>query len=143
MKLSTAFASLALVLALSVTARADTKVEVKNTHLCCGMCVKAVGEILGKIDGVKGESKDKTHAKEIDLLSWSWGMSNNSSAHVGGEAEPAEVAFAGSATDGSQEADPQSAPADPLKKRPFWEDGTPRRALALGLMVLIGLGGYA
>ena len=96
-----------------------------------------------EIDGVKGESKDKTHAKEIDLLSWSWGMSNNSSAHVGGEAEPAEVAFAGSATDGSQEADPQSAPADPLKKRPFWEDGTPRRALALGLLVLVGLGGYA
>src|SRR5262249_56833420 len=45
---------------LSVTARADTKVEVKNTHLCCGMCVKAVGEILGKIDGVKGECDQKS-----------------------------------------------------------------------------------
>jgi hypothetical protein len=45
------------------------------------------------MDGVKGESKDKTHAKQIDLLSWSWGMSN--------------------------------------------------KALALGLVVLVGLGGYA
>jgi mercuric ion binding protein len=56
MKLSlTMFASLALVLALGVTARAETKVEVKGTHLCCGNCVKAVGEILGKIDGVEGK----------------------------------------------------------------------------------------
>jgi copper chaperone CopZ len=51
--------SLGLVLALTVTARADTKVEVKGTHLCCGNCVKAVGEILGKLDGVKGECNQK------------------------------------------------------------------------------------
>jgi hypothetical protein len=46
-----------------------------------------------EMDGVKGESKDKTNAKQIDLLSWSWGMSN--------------------------------------------------KALALGLVVLVSLGGYA
>jgi hypothetical protein len=66
--------------------------------------------------GVKGESKDKTHAKQIDVLSWSWGMSNNCSAHVGGDAGLA---------------------------RCFWEDRAPRWALALGLVVLVGLGSYA
>lgn len=37
-----------------------------------------------KIDGVTGESKDKTHGKEIDVLAWSWGASNSGSAHAGG-----------------------------------------------------------
>ena len=63
-------------------------------------------------------------------------------AAAAGEAEPVALASGGSATGGSQEADPQSAPADPLKKRP-WEHRAPRRALALGLVVLVGLGGYA
>jgi len=63
-------------------------------------------------------------------------------AAAAGEAEPVALASGGSATGGSQEADPKSAPADPLKKRP-WEHRAPRRALALGLVVLVGLGGYA
>ncbi len=38
-----------------------------------------------KIGDVKGESVDKGgHAGEIDVLAWSWGMSNSGSAHVGG-----------------------------------------------------------
>lgn len=37
-----------------------------------------------KIDGVDGEAQDKKHAKEIDVLAWSWGMSQSGSAHVGG-----------------------------------------------------------
>jgi type VI secretion system secreted protein Hcp len=36
-----------------------------------------------KLNGVEGESKDKTHKKEIDVLSWSWGMANSGTAHVG------------------------------------------------------------
>ena len=32
-----------------------------------------------KIDGIEGESKDSKHAKEIDLLSWSWGASQTGS----------------------------------------------------------------
>jgi type VI secretion system secreted protein Hcp len=36
-----------------------------------------------KLDGVNGESKDKVHGKEIDVLSWSWGMTNSGSAHYG------------------------------------------------------------
>lgn len=64
-------------------------------------------------------------------------------AAAAGEAEPMALASGGSPTGRSQEADPQSAPADPLKKRPFWEDRVLRQALALGLVVLVGLGGYA
>ena len=37
-----------------------------------------------KIAGVTGEAKDKTHADEIDVLAWSWGMSQSGSFHVGG-----------------------------------------------------------
>jgi type VI secretion system secreted protein Hcp len=39
-----------------------------------------------KIDTVDGESRDKVHKKEIDVLAWSWGISNSGSAHVGGGA---------------------------------------------------------
>jgi Type VI secretion system effector, Hcp len=42
-----------------------------------------------EIDGVKGGAKDKTHAKQINVLSCSWEMSNNDSAHAGGDAGPA------------------------------------------------------
>lgn len=46
-----------------------------------------------KIEGPKldGESRDKTHAKEIDILAWSWGASNAGSAHVGGGAGAGKV----------------------------------------------------
>jgi type VI secretion system secreted protein Hcp len=36
-----------------------------------------------KLDGIDGESTDKVHAKEIDVLSWSWGMSSTSSIRNG------------------------------------------------------------
>src|SRR5437867_751490 len=39
-----------------------------------------------KIGDLKGESRDKTHASEIDVQAWSWGISNSGSAHVGGGA---------------------------------------------------------
>lgn len=37
-----------------------------------------------KIDDVKGESYDDKHKGEIDVLSFSWGMTQSASAHVGG-----------------------------------------------------------
>lgn len=37
-----------------------------------------------KIKDIKGESIDKTHKGEIDILSWSWGMSNTGTTHMGG-----------------------------------------------------------
>jgi type VI secretion system secreted protein Hcp len=39
-----------------------------------------------KIGDLKGESRDTTHKGEIDVLAWSWGVSNSGSAHVGGGA---------------------------------------------------------
>lgn len=41
-------------------------------------------DILLKIDGVDGESVIKDHEGEIDILSWSWGMSQTGSMHTGG-----------------------------------------------------------
>jgi len=40
-------------------------------------------DMFMKIDTVDGEAQDKTHKKEIDVLSWHWGMSNAGSAHNG------------------------------------------------------------
>ena len=37
-----------------------------------------------KIDGLKGESADDAHAGEIDVLAFSWGMSQSGSMHIGG-----------------------------------------------------------
>ena len=37
-----------------------------------------------KLGDVPGESKDKTHKDEIDVLAWSWGASNAGSFHTGG-----------------------------------------------------------
>jgi type VI secretion system secreted protein Hcp len=39
-----------------------------------------------KIGDLTGESQDKKHKDEIDVLSWSWGVSNTGSAHTGGGA---------------------------------------------------------
>lgn len=37
-----------------------------------------------KIKDVKGEAQDDKHKDEIDVLAWSWGMSNSGSTHMGG-----------------------------------------------------------
>ncbi|RDI29499.1 MULTISPECIES: type VI secretion system tube protein Hcp [Pseudacidovorax] len=39
-----------------------------------------------KIEGepVKGESRDANHKEEIDILAWSWGMSQSGTMHQGG-----------------------------------------------------------
>jgi type VI secretion system secreted protein Hcp len=42
-------------------------------------------------DKFKGESRDKTHATQIDILAWSWGMSNSGTAHMGGGAGAGKV----------------------------------------------------
>lgn len=36
------------------------------------------------LEPIKGESRDKTYKDKIDVLAWSWGMSNSGSAQVGG-----------------------------------------------------------
>jgi copper chaperone CopZ len=68
-------------LALAGAAPAETKVELKNVHLCCGACVKAAGGILKGVDGVQGAAcdqkkktitftapDDKTAQKALDAL---------------------------------------------------------------------------
>ena len=37
-----------------------------------------------KIDGIEGEAKDKKHGREVDVLAWSWGISNSGTMHMGG-----------------------------------------------------------
>ena len=37
-----------------------------------------------KVGDITGESVDKTHAGKIDVLAWSWGMSNSGTTHQGG-----------------------------------------------------------
>lgn len=36
-----------------------------------------------KLDKIKGEARDKTHVDEIDVLAWSWGMSQSGTTHMG------------------------------------------------------------
>jgi type VI secretion system secreted protein Hcp len=48
-------------------------------------------DMFMKIETVDGESRDKAHKKEIDVLAWSWGLSNSGSAHVGGGAGAGKV----------------------------------------------------
>jgi copper chaperone CopZ len=66
MKLSRLIAVTAAGLFLAAgVARAETKVELKGTHLCCPACTKAVGAILKEIDGVKGACDTKNHTVTI------------------------------------------------------------------------------
>lgn len=44
-----------------------------------------------KIGDITGESQDDKHAKEIDVLAWSWGLSQSGTAHVGGGAGAGKV----------------------------------------------------
>jgi len=37
-----------------------------------------------KIEGIEGESQDDAHAKEIDVVEWSWGVSQGGTTHMGG-----------------------------------------------------------
>jgi len=37
-----------------------------------------------KIGDIKGEAKDAKHKAEIDVLAYSWGMSNSGTTHMGG-----------------------------------------------------------
>jgi type VI secretion system secreted protein Hcp len=46
-----------------------------------------------KLEGIKGESKDSVHKDEIDVLAWSWGVSNSGSAHIGGGAGAGKANF--------------------------------------------------
>ncbi len=40
-------------------------------------------DIFLKLDGVTGESQDASHGGEIDILAWSWGLSQSGTTHMG------------------------------------------------------------
>src|SRR5215475_6089574 len=40
-------------------------------------------DMFMKIAGIAGESKDKSHKGEIDVLAWSWGASQSGTTHEG------------------------------------------------------------
>jgi type VI secretion system secreted protein Hcp len=46
-----------------------------------------------ELDGIKGESLDKTYKGKIDVLAWSWGISNSGSAHFGDGAGTGKANF--------------------------------------------------
>ena len=48
-------------------------------------------DIFLDLEGIKGESKDTKHKDTIDVLSWSWGLSQSGSAHLGGGAGSGKV----------------------------------------------------
>ena len=50
----------------------------------------AAVDMFIKIGDIKGESQDKKHKDEIDVLSWSWGASQSGS-HTGGGGETGKV----------------------------------------------------
>jgi type VI secretion system secreted protein Hcp len=47
------------------------------------MAVDMFLKVVSSEGDVNGESTDKTHAGEIEVLAWSWGMSQNGSTHSG------------------------------------------------------------
>ena len=61
----TALIGIAVMLMLSGAARAETKVTVSETHLCCGQCLRAVEATLKDMPGVTHKSSQE--AKTIEL----------------------------------------------------------------------------
>jgi type VI secretion system secreted protein Hcp len=52
------------------------------------------GAIFARIAGIKGESVDAKHKDEIDVLSWSWGVSQSGSMPHGGGGGSGKATFA-------------------------------------------------
>jgi type VI secretion system secreted protein Hcp len=46
-----------------------------------------------KLDGIKGESKDKDHKDEIAVLAWSWGISQSGTTHIGSGGGSGKASF--------------------------------------------------
>jgi type VI secretion system secreted protein Hcp len=52
-----------------------------------------MGDIFAKIGGIKGESLDSKHKEEVEVLSWSWGVSQSGSIVQGGGGGAGKAAF--------------------------------------------------
>ncbi|MDF7809262.1 type VI secretion system tube protein Hcp [Pontiellaceae bacterium B12219] len=53
----------------------------------------AAVDMFLKIDDVEGESQDKSHKDEIDVLAWSWGLSQSGTTHVDGDSGAGTASF--------------------------------------------------
>ena len=50
-------------------------------------------DIFAKIDGIKGESLDVKHKDEVEVLSWSWGVTQSGSITLGGAGGAGKATF--------------------------------------------------
>jgi type VI secretion system secreted protein Hcp len=50
-------------------------------------------DTFARIDGIKGESKDAQHKDEVDVLSWSWGVSQSGTMSHGGGGGEGKASF--------------------------------------------------
>jgi type VI secretion system secreted protein Hcp len=50
-------------------------------------------DIFAKLGNIKGESLDSKHNDEVEVLSWSWGVSQTGSVATGGGAGPGKANF--------------------------------------------------
>ena len=50
-------------------------------------------DLFAKIGDIKGESRDEKHKEEIDVLSWSWGVSQNAAVAQGSGAGSGKASF--------------------------------------------------
>ena len=46
-----------------------------------------------KLDGIDGEAQDKSHKNEIDILAWSWGLSQSGTTHLGSGGGAGKASF--------------------------------------------------
>jgi type VI secretion system secreted protein Hcp len=53
----------------------------------------AVDMFLSLGSDIPGESQDQTHRDQVDVLAWSWGMSNSGTTHVGGGGGAGKASF--------------------------------------------------
>ncbi|MBJ6726842.1 Hcp family type VI secretion system effector [Geomesophilobacter sediminis] len=63
-----------------------------------GYSVAASTDMFLKMDGIRGESADDKHRDEIDVLSWSWGITQAATSHIGsgggaGSADVKDITF--------------------------------------------------
>ena len=62
-------AGASVVVVLSAASPAETKVEVKGVHLCCGACVKGVATALKGVDGASAACDQKAGTVTITASS--------------------------------------------------------------------------
>lgn len=107
MRLVQLFAGIALLCGSGIATAGD--VEISGVHLCCGACLKAVGETLGDVEGVSGAACDR-ETKTVTFTA-----ADDEAAQAGIDAL-AEAGFHGSAKHGDDELEfPESGAKEDAK----------------------------